>query len=129
MAVFEQVSGRFLAPDGSPLSGSVVFTPAFSFARDSQAVTLPAPKASQAKTRLSRTPGGEMLPLWLSRRRGLTPHAMFSNHSRSGASVAPSWCMRGSKPLRRAAGLWPRVLRVLARPTEWTPGRAVASLC
>lgn len=36
--VFEQVSGRFLAPDGSPLSGSVVFTPAFSFARDTQAV-------------------------------------------------------------------------------------------
>lgn len=43
MAVFEQVTGRFIAPDGSPLSGSVVFTPAFSFARDTQAVTLPAP--------------------------------------------------------------------------------------
>lgn len=41
--IFEQVSGRFLAPDGSPLSGSVVFTPAFSFARDTEAVTLPAP--------------------------------------------------------------------------------------
>ncbi|MFW0183762.1 hypothetical protein ACN082_09725 [Rothia sp. CCM 9417] len=43
MAVYERVSGRFLAPDGSPLSGSVVFAPAFLFARDSQAVTLPAP--------------------------------------------------------------------------------------
>lgn len=43
MAVFEQVTGRFIAPDGSPLSGSVVFTPAFSFARGTQAVTLPAP--------------------------------------------------------------------------------------
>lgn len=47
MAVFEQVSGRFIAPDGSPLSGSVVFTPAFSFARDTQAVTLPAPVTVQ----------------------------------------------------------------------------------
>ena len=47
MAVFEQVSGRFIAPDGSPLSGSVVFTPAFSFARDAEAVTLPAPVTVQ----------------------------------------------------------------------------------
>lgn len=45
--IFEQVSGRFLAPDGSPLSGSVVFTPAFSFARDAEAVTLPAPVTAQ----------------------------------------------------------------------------------
>lgn len=50
MAVFEQVSGRFIAPDGSPLSGSVVFTPAFSFARDTQAVTLPAPVTVQLDT-------------------------------------------------------------------------------
>lgn len=47
MAVFEEVWGRFLAPDGSPLSGSVVFTPAFVFARDTQAVTLPAPVTVQ----------------------------------------------------------------------------------
>ncbi|MBF0807898.1 hypothetical protein [Rothia nasimurium] len=55
MAVFEQVSGRFLAPDGAPLSGSVVFTPAFSFARNDEAVTLPAPVTVQldAEGRLS----------------------------------------------------------------------------
>ncbi|WP_237237059.1 hypothetical protein [Rothia nasimurium] len=47
MAVFEEVWGRFLAPDGSPLSGSVVFTPAFPFARDTQTVTLPAPVTAQ----------------------------------------------------------------------------------
>lgn len=41
--MLQEVSGRFLAPDGSPLSGSVVFTPTFLFARDTQAVTLPAP--------------------------------------------------------------------------------------
>lgn len=45
--LFESVSGKFLAPDGTPLSGSVVFTPAFSFARDTQAVTLPAPVTVQ----------------------------------------------------------------------------------
>lgn len=50
MAVFEQVTGRFLAPDGSPLSGSVVFTPAFVFARDAEAVTLPAPVTVQLDT-------------------------------------------------------------------------------
>lgn len=47
MAVFEVVTGRFLAPDGSPLAGSVVFTPAFSSATDGQAVTLPAPVPAQ----------------------------------------------------------------------------------
>lgn len=41
--MLQEVTGRFLAPDGSPLSGSVIFTPTFLFARDSQAVTLPAP--------------------------------------------------------------------------------------
>ena len=41
--MLQDVTGRFLAPDGSPLSGSVVFTPTFLFARDTQAVTLPAP--------------------------------------------------------------------------------------
>lgn len=41
--MYQDVYGRFLAPDGSPLSGSVVFTPTFLFARDTQAVTLPAP--------------------------------------------------------------------------------------
>lgn len=41
--MLQEVTGRFLAPDGSPLSGSVVFTPTFLFARDTQAVTLPAP--------------------------------------------------------------------------------------
>ncbi|WP_237206456.1 hypothetical protein [Rothia nasimurium] len=50
MAVFEEVTGRFIAPDGSPLSGSVVFTPAFSFARDAEAVTLPAPVTVQLDT-------------------------------------------------------------------------------
>lgn len=49
--MFEQVTGRFLAPDGSPLSGSVVFTPAFSFARDGQVVTLPAPVTVQLDER------------------------------------------------------------------------------
>lgn len=44
---FEKVTGRFLAPDGSPLSGSVVFTPAFSSATDGQAVTAPAPVPAQ----------------------------------------------------------------------------------
>lgn len=48
--VFEQVWGRFIAPDGSPLSGSVVFTPAFSFALDAEAVTLPAPVTVQLDT-------------------------------------------------------------------------------
>ncbi|WP_237223341.1 hypothetical protein [Rothia nasimurium] len=47
MAVFEEVWGRFIAPDGSPLSGSVIFTPAFPFARDTQTVTLPAPVTVQ----------------------------------------------------------------------------------
>lgn len=32
--MLQEVTGRFLAPDGSPLSGSVVFTPAPVFARD-----------------------------------------------------------------------------------------------
>lgn len=41
--MLQEVTGRFLAPDGSPLSGSVVFTPTFLFARDAEAVTLPAP--------------------------------------------------------------------------------------
>lgn len=41
--MLQDVTGRFLAPDGSPLSGSVVFTPTFLFARDAEAVTLPAP--------------------------------------------------------------------------------------
>lgn len=45
--LFESVSGKFLAPDGTPLSGSVVFTPAFSFARGTEAVTLPAPVTSE----------------------------------------------------------------------------------
>ncbi|WP_237207785.1 hypothetical protein [Rothia nasimurium] len=43
--MLQDVTGRFLAPDGSPLSGSVIFTPTFLFARDAEAVTLPAPVA------------------------------------------------------------------------------------
>lgn len=45
--MYQDVHGRFLAPDGAPLSGSVIFTPTFLFARDSQAVTLPAPVAAK----------------------------------------------------------------------------------
>lgn len=48
--MLQDVTGRFLAPDGSPLSGSVIFTPTFLFARDSQAVTLPAPVAAKLDT-------------------------------------------------------------------------------
>ena len=45
--MLQDVTGRFLAPDGSPLSGSVVFAPTFLFARDTEAVTLPAPVTVQ----------------------------------------------------------------------------------
>lgn len=41
--MYQDVYGRFLAPDGAPLSGSVIFTPTFLFARSTEAVTLPAP--------------------------------------------------------------------------------------
>ncbi|MFW0112102.1 hypothetical protein [Rothia sp. CCM 9416] len=39
---FEKVTGQFLAPDGAPLAGEVHFRPSFRFARDVEALTLPA---------------------------------------------------------------------------------------
>lgn len=67
MPDFENVYGRFVAADGSPLSGSVVFTPAFSFARHDDTIVFPRPVVAEldGRGRVSASllaPGGGVEP-------------------------------------------------------------------